>query len=132
MFSTYNAKNATVIVDDKYITGLGEDMVSGEKDEEFASYSVGAQGDVVRCEVNNDLGTVSVTVQRTCPQKNFLLGLKNRKEGFAVWKIDKALGERYGGSQAFLKNYPSMEDGSEPSDLTFEFQVIDYTVEPID
>jgi hypothetical protein len=131
MYSTYNAKNATVIVGDKYITGLGEDMVSGEKDEEFASYSVGAQGDVIRCEVNNDLGTVSITVQRTCPQKNYLLSLKNNKEGVSVWKIDKALGERYGGSKAFLKNYPSMEDGAEPSDLTFEFQVIDYTVESI-
>lgn len=131
MYNTYNAKNATIIVDDKYITGLGEDMVSGEKDEEFATYSVGAQGDVIRCEVNNELGTVSITVQRTCPQKNFLLGLAKRKEGFPIWKIDKALGERYGGSQAFLKNYPSMEDGAEASDLTFEFQVIDYTVESI-
>ena len=71
----YNAKDCTVTVNNVYITGLGEDMVSGEKDEDFFTTSVGAQGDVVASETNNTLGTVTITVQVTSPQKQFLMDL---------------------------------------------------------
>lgn len=130
-YSNYDAKNVSVLIDDVSITGFGEDMVTGEKDEELASFSVGAQGDVVESTINNDLGTISLTVQRTCPQKNFLIGLKNRKEPFPIWVNDKNLGERYGGSMAKMKSFPEMAHGAEAEDMTFEFQVIDYTVESI-
>ena len=81
--SRYNAKNMTVIVDNVYITGVGESMVSGEKDEENFSTSVGAQGDIVKSIVNNPLGTVTLTVQPTSPQYGYLLGLANREEAVA-------------------------------------------------
>jgi hypothetical protein len=132
MYTKYNAKNATITVDDNYITGVGEDMATGDKDEEFSSFEVGAQGDVVESIINNDLGTISITVQRTCPQKNFLLGLAKRTEPFPIWITDKVLKERYGGSQAKLKKYPEMGHKAQAEDMTFEFQVIDYTVEAID
>lgn len=45
--TVYDAKDTSVIVNNTYITGLGEDMISIEKDEDFFSTSVGAQGDVV-------------------------------------------------------------------------------------
>ena len=61
----YNAKDCVVTVDDVYITGLGETMVTGEKDEDNATPVVGAQGDVVVNEINNDLGTITVVVQGT-------------------------------------------------------------------
>ena len=57
----YDAKDCTIMVNNVYITGLGEDMITGEKDEEFSTPSVGAQGDVIVNEVNNDLGTVTIT-----------------------------------------------------------------------
>ena len=49
----YDAKNTTILVDGVYITGLGEDMVTGEKDEDLFETSVGAQGDVVKSVKNN-------------------------------------------------------------------------------
>ena len=132
-YSQYNAKQVSVVIEDGNstvnITGFGEDMVTGEKDEELSSFSVGAQGDVVDSAINNDLGTISLTVQRTCPQKNYLLSLKNKV--FGIWVTDKNLNERYGGSKAKLKNIPEMTHGAEAEDMTFEIQVIDYTVEPI-
>ena len=73
----YNAKDTNVIVDGTYITGLGEDMISGSKDEDFFSPAVGAQGDVIRNEINNPLGTVTITIQPTSPQRAFLLSLAN-------------------------------------------------------
>ena len=131
MFTQYDANDFAVVIDGVNITGLGEDLASGEKDEEFAAYSVGSQGDVVESTVNNDLGTVTVSVQRTCPQKNFLLGLKGKKDPFSVWVTNKKLGERFGGAKAKLKNFPELSSGIEAEDLEFEFQIIDYTVEAI-
>lgn len=131
MYKNYDANDFAVVIDDVNITGLGEDMASGEKDEELSSFQVGAQGDVVESKINNTLGTVTVTVQRTCPQKNFLLGLANRTNPFPLWVTNKALGERFGGSKAKLKSYPEIGAQAEAEDIEFEFQIIDYTVEPI-
>ena len=74
----YDAKNTTILVDGVYITGLGEDMVTGEKDEDLFETSVGAQGDVVKSVKNNSLGTITISIQTTSPQKKFLMSLAKR------------------------------------------------------
>lgn len=129
--TSYNAMDCTVTVDNTYITQLGEDMVSGSKDEEFFSTSVGAQGDVVRSEVNNSLGTVALTIQVTSPQKAFLMKLAETRAIVPIWVTNKSLGERFGGSKASIKNFPEFARGAEAEDMEFEFQVFDYTVEAI-
>lgn len=125
----YNAKDTNVIVDGTYITGLGEDMISGSKDEDFFSPSVGAQGDVIRNEINNPLGTVTITIQPTSPQRAFLLSLAKRTEPFSLWCINKALGERMGGTMANLKTFPEVSRGAEAEDMEFGFTVFDFVVE---
>ena len=124
----YNAKDCVITVNNTYITGLGEDMVSGEKDEENISTQVGAQGDVVVNEVNNDLGTITLTVQGTSPQKKFLLDLCKTKEMFSIWVNNKSIGERMGGSKAMMKKTPTLEQGAELADREFEMQVFDFQV----
>ncbi|MCI8777318.1 MAG: DUF3277 family protein [Oscillospiraceae bacterium] len=125
----YNAKNTTVMVDGVYITGLGEDMVTGEKDEDFFETSVGAQGDVIKSTINNQLGTITVSVQATSPQRKFLLSLARRTDPFPIWCCDKVLNERMGGTMANLKTFPEFSRGSEAEDMEFVFQVFDFTVE---
>lgn len=129
VLATYDAKDTSIVVDSTYITGLGEDMISAEKDEDFFSTSVGAQGDVVRSMINNTLGTVTIYVQPTSPQKKFLLGLAKRTEPFPLWAINKKLGERVGGTMANLKTFPEFARGSEVEDMEFVFTVFDLTVE---
>lgn len=131
MATQYNAKDTSVIVNNVYITGLGEDMVSGEKDEDYFASSVGAQGDVVVSEINNTLGKVTVYVQPTSPQKPLLMNLAKTTEPFPLWVVNKKLGERFGGSQARLLTAPEMARGSEAEDMEFVFQVFDYDVETI-
>lgn len=125
----YNAKDTTVMVDGVYITGLGEDMITGEKDEDFFSTSVGAQGDIVRSDINNSLGTITLTVQVTSPQKKFLMNLAKRTEPFPIWCNNKALDERMGGTMANLKTAPELSRGTEAEDMEFVFQVFDFVVE---
>lgn len=129
VIGNYDAKNTTVIIDGTYITGLGEDMITGEKDEDFFETSVGAQGDVVKSVKNNNLGTITLSVQPTCPQKKFLMSLAKRSEPFSIWCNDKVLGEKMGGTKANLKTYPEFAKGAEAEDMEFVFQVFDFIVE---
>lgn len=126
--ANYNAKDTVVTIDDIFITGFGEDMVSAEKDEDFFTSSVGAQGDVVNSEINNQLGTVNITIQRTSPSKAYLFSLANRQEPFPLWVVNNKLGERKGGTKARLISYPELADAAEIEDLEFGFKVFDYTV----
>ena len=129
MYTQYDAKDTSVIVDGTYITGLGEDMITGEKDEDFFTPSAGAQGDVVTSEINNPLGTVTIYVQVTSPQKAFLMSLAKRKEPFPIWAVNKKLGERFGGTMARMIKFPEMNRGAEAEDMEFVFTVFDYEVE---
>lgn len=129
LVATYDAKDTTIMVDSTYITGLGEDMISGEKEEDFFSPSVGAQGDIVKSQINNTLGTVSIYVQPTSPQKGFLMDLANRRDPFPLWCVNKMLGERMGGTMANLLTFPEVARGAEVEDMEFVFQVFDFTVE---
>lgn len=125
----YNPKDCVVTVGGVYITGLGEDMVSCEKDEDNFTTAVGAQGDVVVNQSNNQLGTITLTVQGTSPQKGYLLGLAKTGAMFDIWVINKSIGEKVGGSKAMMKKPPTLEQGTELADREFEIQVFDYTVE---
>lgn len=125
----YNAKDCVVTVDGVYITGLGEDMVTGEKDEDNVSAVVGAQGDVVVNEVNNTLGTITLTVQGTSPQLAYLKKLARTKAMFPIWVTNKALKEKFGGTKAMFKKPAAIEYGAELADRELEIQVFDYTEE---
>ena len=125
MFARYNANDTQIIVDGVYITGLGEDMWNFEKEEDYAEDSVGAQGDIVRNEINNSIHKATVTVQRTSPQYNFLHGLKNRTEPFPVWMINKALKIKEGGATAMLASAPPSSLGATAEDAEFVFTVYD-------
>ena len=129
MMHTYDAKNCTVTFAGVYITGLAESFINASKDEEFFSTSVGAQGDVVVSETNNDLGTITVTVQASSPQRSMLVESAKNGDTEALWVHDSSTNERVGGTKARIKNYPEIEKAAEGSDLEFEFQVFDYTVE---
>lgn len=125
----YNAKDCTVLVDGTYITGLGEDMVSWEKDEAYFETVVGAQGDVVKSEINNDIHTLTVIVQPTSPQFSYLVSLAKRTEPFPVWVVNKALGIRLGGTMANIMEAPEIALGAEAEDAEFTFAVFDGVTE---
>lgn len=127
-FSQYNAKDWSVTFDGTYITGFSEEMVTGAKDEEFFSSSVGAQGDAIMNEINNDLGTVSITLQATSPSIAYLKKCAQKGTIAPLWCNNLKLKETFGGTTARIKNYAEIAAAAEAEDLTFEFQVYDYTV----
>ncbi len=102
-------------------------MINCEKDEENFSASVGAQGDVLVNEVNNPLGTVTVTLQPTSPQRAYLDSCERNGSVLPLWVTNKTLGTRTGGTKARIKKPANEEYGAEASDKEYEFQVFDYT-----
>jgi len=129
MVTSYNAKDVSIVWDNTTVTGLGEDMVTGEKDEEMFSPAVGAQGDVIVNETNDPLGTVTLTLQATSPHYNRLIADAKAGKTAPLWVKNKALGRSFGGNYARIKNYPEQEYSNEASDGEFEFAVFDYTVQ---
>lgn len=121
----YNAKDCVVTVDGMYITGLGEDMISWAKEEDYFEPKVGAQGDVLVSETNNDIYNLTITVQPTSPQFGRLLSLAKRNDFFPVWVINKALNIRLGGTKAKIKSAPEIALGAAADDVEFGICVFD-------
>lgn len=124
-FARYNAKDCSIVVNGIFLTSLGEDMVSIEKEEALAENVVGAQGDIVRSEINNSIYNITITVQPTSPQLPFLMGLKNSAEVFPLWVINKPLKIRAGGTMALVTEMPEISLGAEAEDMEFVFTVYD-------
>ncbi len=125
----YDANDCTVLIDGTFITGLGEDMISFEKEEAYFETTKGAQGDSIKNVINDDEHTLTLTVQPTSPQLPKLLSLTKRKDEFPVWVVNKALGIRLGGTKASIKEAPEISLGKEAEDLEFVFCVFDGVTE---
>ena len=125
---TYNPKDCVITVGGVYITGLGEDMVKCEKDEDNFTTKVGAQGDVVVIRAVMIWEPLPSAVQGTSPQKSYLIGLANAGTLFDIWVLNKSIDEKVGGSQAMVKKTPELGQAAELDDREFEIQVFDYTV----
>lgn len=126
--TSYDAKDCSITWNGTTLSGLGEDMVTGEKDEEMFSTSVGAQGDVIVNTSNHPIGTVTVNLQATSPHVKTLIANAKAKLEAPLWVNNTKLGRKFGGTKARIKNYPQMELNSEASDCEFEFAVFDYEV----
>lgn len=126
----YNPKDTAVTLDGVYLTGLGENMISFEFDEERFEAVVGAQGDVVINETNNKLGTITLAIQASSPQYKMCVEYASKGTVFPIWGVNKSIGERFGGTQARFKNSASSY-GTELEDREFEIAVFDAVHEVI-
>ncbi|MFP7735509.1 phage structural protein [Priestia aryabhattai] len=129
---TYDANNASFIANGVYITGFDEgSMMKAEKDEDSFSTKVSAIGEVIISEMNNKLGTVTVTLSQTSPSLQTLMQLANSKKPFPVWVIynDGSFKERAGGTQARIVKKPGKEYDAEAGGREFQFKVFDYVEE---
>ncbi len=129
MNTTYDAKSVSVIVGGTYLTGFGESMVSVAKDEENWETSVGAQGDVVRSRVNNPLGTITVSLQQTSPQVEYLDRLAKTGETVPISVISAGPPKETATSTAaYVKKPADRAYGSSAEDREYEFQCMDLDI----
>lgn len=126
----YNPKDTTLTINGVYMTGMGEDMIEFEFDEERFEAVVGAQGDVVVNETNNKLATLTFALQASSPQYKMCLNLARQGKTFAIWGVNKSIGERFGGTKARFKNSAPAVYGTELEDREFEVAIFDGVHQP--
>lgn len=125
----YNPKDCVVVIVYKgktmYVTQLGEDPISFEKEEAFFETKVGALGDVIKSENNNSIHKLTLSIQPTSPQRGDILALAGIKDTLEIWVTNKALNERFGGTQANIQELPEISRGAEAEDMEIVFTVFD-------
>ncbi|KEQ22876.1 phage structural protein [Paenibacillus tyrfis] len=130
MAKTYSAKDVSVIVDGVYLTGFGESMVEVEKSESNFEPKVGAQGDVVRAQVHNNLGTIKVTLQQLSPQISYLDRLANSGKLVPVSVIYSGTPkETSSATEAYVTKPAGRKYSKETEDREYEFQCLDLKME---
>ncbi len=131
MVTSYDAKDVSVIVGGVYLTGFAEGtFVSYEKTEDNFALSVGSMGDVARAKVNNPLGTITITLQQTSPQVQYLNNLAKSGKIVEARVIHKGSNtEKVGGTQCFVLKEAAGEFSNEISSREFTIQIMDFSVE---
>lgn len=126
----YNPNDTTLTIDGVYMTGLGEDMITFAFQEERFTPVVGAQGDVVVNETNNNLADMTISVLPSSPQYKMCLTYARNGNVFPIWGVNKSVGERFGGTKARFKNPAEASYGTELEAREFEITVFDGVHEP--
>ncbi|WP_284641187.1 phage structural protein [Paenibacillus silviterrae] len=127
---TYDPSDVSVIVDNVYITGLGEDMVEVVKDEDGYEPKVGAQGDVIIAKNNNKLGTITITVQSSSPAIAHLDRLANSGRLVPVSVIYSGdPKETSSATEAYVKKPADRTYGKSAEDREYELQCLDLKME---
>jgi len=77
----YNAKQVSVIVGTRVLTGFAEDaMVTVERDEDSWTKQVGVDGETTRSRSNNNGGKVTIQLMQTSDDNDFLSGINQADE----------------------------------------------------
>lgn len=125
--TAYDAADVSLVVGPKgstfNVTGFGEDMITWEKQEAFFEPSVGAQGDVVVNETNNNLYDLTITLQSTSPALKKLYKYMQNKTEISVKGTNKKLGVKFGGSAARVVEAPELSFGAEAEDVEVKITV---------
>lgn len=129
--AAYDANLCTILVGDRFINNFDEGtMVSGEKDEEYFSVKVDAQGNEIISEKNNNLGTISIPLSQNSSHVAYLNNLAKTRKEVPVWvTYSGEPREVFGGTRARVKKTAGKELGDEAGSREFELHVFDYTEE---
>lgn len=130
MLRQYNPKDCVVTVNDSIaLTGFSTAIVSGTKDNPFVTIVEGAQGDAVANRSASRVGTITITLQPTSPSNSILTTLAKSGEVFSLWAANKTLGSRFGGNNAIVEKYSTVEYGETAGDRVYTIKVADYDEE---
>ena len=119
----YNAKDVTVTIGGRLITGFGEDaMVAIARDNDSFEDKIGVDGNVSVSHSNDKRGNITLTLMDTSADNSYLSGLLNGSERartlqtFAVTVLDNKTGDIYECPIAWVKRPADSEKGREVSE----------------
>lgn len=127
-YTSYNAKDTTVIADGVFATGFAEDKIEFEPNEDGFEYEFGADGDVIVSESNDTSATVTITLQATSPSNKHFMNLLRQKRFFPLWAVSKRgeLTEKAGGNKCRILKAPTGTLGTTAEPREYKIVVFDF------
>ena len=128
---TYDAKKVIITIGSHTVTGYAEGtFVSIEPEGDGTVAQAGADGEVARSLSNNPLHTVNITLQQTSPSNDAFSEILRRDRasgggGVVPLQIVDLRGTTlFAASQAWVVNWPSVENGSELNDREWPIMAV--------
>lgn len=125
--ATYDPKRISIVIGSHIVSGYAEDtFVSIEPDGDGTQAQAGADGEVGRSLSNNPLATLTLTLQQTSLSNDAMSDLLNLDRasggaGVVPLQVRDLRGRTvFAASQAWVKQMPTIEYGSELSDREWE------------
>lgn len=126
----YDPQDYMITFAGQTITGLADGTpITASKDEAKWETHVGAQGEVARSRNRHPVGRITVTVQRTSPDLDFLLKKMNSNDIDACYLVDRNdKNVTAGGSEAWIAEFPDFEvtAGDDMPEVEFEILISDF------
>lgn len=125
----YDPKKVNITVDGFVVTGYAEDtFISGERNTEKRSLTVGADGNPDVNKSADDTGTVSITLKANSPANAKLKELYKQDDPFNFLCIDQNMNGDVGisGSECVVENLPNFEKAAELGETEWSLLVFDY------
>lgn len=128
---TYDAKRINIIIGSHIVKGYAEDtFISIEPDGDGTQAQAGADGEVARSLSNNPLHTVTLTLQQTSDTNDYLSDLLKRDRASGgggvvpLQIIDLRGTSLFAASQAWVVNWPTVENGSDVGEREWALQCV--------
>jgi len=126
----YDPQDVMVAFAGRTLTGFGEGTyITASKDESKWTTHVGAQGEVRRSRNRHPIGRITVTLDRTSPDYDFMIQKMNSNDIDPCYVIDRNDKKvTAGGSEAWIAEFPDFEGtaGDDTPETEFEIEIADY------
>ncbi len=128
----YDPEDYMLVYGGRTLTGLaaGTPISTGKDENRWETY-VGAQGEVSRSRNRNPLGHITVTLERSSPDLEYLIQKANSDDIDAVHLVDRNTGElTAGGSECWVERLPDLTAvaGDNIPEIEFTIRIADYEV----
>jgi len=126
----YDPQDVLLVFAGRTITGFSDGTyITASKDEAKWETHVGAQGEVRRSRNRHPVGRITVTLDRTSPDMDFMIRKMNSNDidpCYVVDRNDKKV--TAGGSEAWIAEFPDFEAtaGDDTPEVEFEIEIADF------
>jgi len=122
----YDPMDVMVTFGGRTLTGFGTGTyITASKDEAKWATHVGGQGEVRRSRNRHPVGRITVTLDRTSPDIDFMLSKMNSDDIDACYIVDRNdKSVTAGGSEGWIAEFPDFEAAAGDSVPEIEFEIV--------
>lgn len=113
---TFDFKKVALTINNQIVSGFADGTgINVEFNEDQFSLSVGSDGEAIRSDMNNESGSMTITLQASSAFNAVLSGLSKAKTIFDA-QVKDTNGDTLAAGEFWVKTRPSVEFGREAAD----------------